>query len=44
MKTIKKMPVNDFRDFIFEDYYKRIELSKEAVIIQSNAWKENEMF
>ena len=29
IKAIKKMSVNDIRDFIFENYYKRIGLSKE---------------
>ena len=28
-KAIKKMSVNDIRDFIFENYYKRIGFSKE---------------
>ena len=28
-RAIKKMPVNEIRDFIFEDYYKRIGFSKE---------------
>ena len=25
----KKMPINEIRDFIFENYYKRIRFSKE---------------
>ena len=29
VKAIKKMPVNDIRDFIFENSYKRIGFSKE---------------
>ena len=28
-RAIKKMSVNEIRDFIFENYYKRIEFSKE---------------
>ena len=27
--TVKKMSVNEIRDFIFENYYKRIGFSKE---------------
>ena len=27
-KAIKKMSVNDIRDFVFENYYKRIGFSK----------------
>ena len=30
VKAIKKMSVNDIRDFIFENYYKRIGFSKES--------------
>ena len=30
VKAIKKMPGNDIRDFIFENYYKRIGFSKES--------------
>ena len=29
IKAIKKMSVNDIRDFIFENLYKRIEFSNE---------------
>ena len=28
-RAIKKMPVNEIRNFIFENYYKRIEFAKE---------------
>ena len=28
-RAIKKMSVNEIKDFIFENYYKRIEFSKE---------------
>ena len=28
-RTIKKMSINEIRDFIFEKYYKRIGFSKE---------------
>ena len=28
-RAIKKMSVNEIRDFIFENYYKRIRFSKE---------------
>ena len=28
-RTIRKMLVNEIRDFIFKNYYKRIEFSKE---------------
>ena len=31
---IKKVSVSEIRDFIFENYYKRIGFSKETVIIQ----------
>ena len=27
--AIKKIPVNEIRDFIFENYYKRTDISKE---------------
>ena len=30
----KEMSVNEIRDFIFENYYKRIGFLKKAVIIQ----------
>ena len=30
VKAIEKMFVNDIRDFIFENYYKRIGFSKES--------------
>ena len=29
--TIKKIPVNEIRDFIFENYYKKIRFSKEII-------------
>ena len=29
VRAIKKMSVNEIKDFIFENYYKRIGLSKE---------------
>ena len=29
VRAIKKISVNEIRDFIFENYYKRIEFSKE---------------
>ena len=32
--AIKKMAVNEIRDFILKNYYKQIWLSKETVIIQ----------
>ena len=32
--AIKKMSINEMRDFIFESYYKRIGFSKEKGIIQ----------
>ena len=38
--AIRKVTVNELRDFIFENYYKRIRLLKKAVIIQWNAWKD----
>ena len=28
-RAISKMPINEVRDFIFENYYKRTEFSKE---------------
>ena len=33
-RAIKKMSVNEIRDFIFENYYKRIELLRKTVIMQ----------
>ena len=32
--TIKKMSVNEFRYFIFENYYKQLDVVMETVIIQ----------
>ena len=29
-KAIEKMSINEIKDFIFEDYYKRIEFYKES--------------
>ena len=29
-RAIKKIPVNEIRDFIFENYYKRIGFSKKS--------------
>ena len=40
IKAIKKMSVNDIRDFIFENYYKRIGFLRKTVIIQRNLEKE----
>ena len=34
VSAITKMTVNEFRDFIFENYYKQIGLLKKTVIIQ----------
>ena len=33
-RAIKKMIVNEIRDFIFENYYKQIGFSKERSFIQ----------
>ena len=33
VRAIKKMSVNEVKDFIFENYYKRIGISKKAVTI-----------
>ena len=33
IKALGKMYVNDIRDFIFENYYKRIGFSKENTVI-----------
>ena len=32
--AIKKIPVNEIRDFIFEDYYKELIFLRKTVIIQ----------
>ena len=31
-KAIKKMSVNEIKDFILENYYKRVEFSKKTMI------------
>ena len=33
-RAIKKMSLNEIRDFIFENYYKQIGFSRKTVIIQ----------
>ena len=33
-KAIKKMSINEIKDFLFENYYKRIRFLKKTVIIQ----------
>ena len=38
-RAIKKMSVNEIRDFIFKNYYKELDFLKKTVIIQWNAWK-----
>ena len=38
-KTIKKMSVNDIRDFIYENYYKRNGFSKEDSYCSLNSSK-----
>ena len=37
--AIKKIPVNEIRDFIFEDYYKELIFLRKTVIIQWNIRK-----
>ena len=37
--AIKKMPVNKLRDFIFENFHKRIGFVKKEFIIKWNVWK-----
>ena len=39
-KAIKKMSINEIRDFIFENYYKRIGFSKENSYYLLNRLKE----
>ena len=34
VKAMKKMFLNDIRDFIFENYYKNFDFLKKAIIIQ----------
>ena len=34
--AIKRISVNEIRDFVFENYYKQIRFSKKTVIIQWN--------
>ena len=38
-RAIKKMSVNEIRDFIFKNYYKELDFLKKTVIIQWNTWK-----
>ena len=33
-RAIKKMSVNEIRDFIFKNYYKELDFLKKTVIIQ----------
>ena len=33
-KAINKMSINEIKDFLFENYYKRIRFLKKTVIIQ----------
>ena len=37
VKAMKKMFLNDIRDFIFENYYKNFDFLKKAIIIQQKA-------
>ena len=43
-RTIKKMFVNDIRDFIFENYYKRIGFSKESNYYSTKHLKRKDLF
>ena len=38
-RAMKKMSVNEIRDFIFENYYKRIGISKENSYYSTNRLK-----
>ena len=40
-RAIKKMPVNEIRDIIFENYYKRIGFSKEISYYSMKGFKKN---
>ena len=42
--AIKKMPVNKLRDFIFENFHKRIGFVKKEFIIKWNVWKKGSLF
>ena len=42
-KAMKKMSVIEIRDFIFENYNKRIGFLRKAVIIQWNTWKKKDL-
>ena len=38
-RDIKKISVNEIRDFIFENYFLKIDFLRKGVIIQWNAWQ-----
>ena len=40
-KAIKKMSINEIRNFIFENVYKRIEFSKESIYYSIKPLKKN---
>ena len=40
-RAIRKMSVNEIRDFIFENYYKRIRISKKNSYYSMKRWKKN---
>ena len=44
IKAIKEMPVNEIRDFIFENYYKRIGFSKETSYYSMKRLKRKDLF
>ena len=44
IKAIKEMSVNDIRDFIFENYYKRIGFSKETSYYSMKRLKGKDLF
>ena len=43
-RTIKKMSVNEIREFIFENYYKRIRFSKENSYYSMKRLKKKKRF
>ena len=43
IKVIKKMSVNEIRDFIFENYYKQIEFSKESIYYSMKRLKRKDL-
>ena len=43
VRAINKMPINEVRDFIFENYYKRTEFSKENSYYSMKPFKKKDL-